>query len=73
MPRAERIHEALRQDPFKLDDMRAAMAKTRAARQDYDQMIQGVFADTGGENVAGRPPRPGRLARPPASSKRDRQ
>ena len=25
--------------------MRAAMAKTRAARQAYDQVIQGVFAD----------------------------
>ncbi len=25
--------------------MRAAMAKTRATRQAYDQVIQGVFAD----------------------------
>ena len=41
----ERIHETLRQDPFKVDDMRAAMAQTRAARQNYDQVIQGVFAD----------------------------
>ncbi len=38
------IHETLRQDPFKVDDMRVAMAKTRAARQAYDQLIQGVFA-----------------------------
>ncbi len=38
------IHETLRQDPFKVDDMLAAMAKTRAARQSYDQLIQGVFA-----------------------------
>jgi len=38
------IHEILRQDPFKVDDMRAAMTKMRAARQDYDQLIQGVFA-----------------------------
>ena len=40
------IHETLRQDPFKIDDMRAAMAKTRAARQAFDQTIQSVFADT---------------------------
>jgi uncharacterized membrane protein len=39
------IRETLRQDPFKVDDMRAAMARTRAARQAYDQVIQGVFAD----------------------------
>ena len=38
------IHETLRQDPFKVDDMRAAMAKMRAARQTYDQVVQGVFA-----------------------------
>ena len=41
----EEIRETLRQDPFKVEDMRAAMAKTRAARQAYDQIIQGVFAD----------------------------
>jgi uncharacterized membrane protein len=39
------IHETLRQDPFKIEDMRAAMAKMRAARQSFDQIIQGVFAD----------------------------
>jgi len=38
------IHETLRQDPFNVDDMRAAMARMRAARQNYDQVIQGVFA-----------------------------
>jgi uncharacterized membrane protein len=37
------IHETLRQDPFKVDDMRAAMAQMRAARQNYDQVIQDVF------------------------------
>lgn len=41
----EEIHESLRQDPFKVAAMRAAMAKTRAARQAFDQVIQGVFAD----------------------------
>jgi uncharacterized membrane protein len=39
------IHATLRQDPFKVEDLRAAMAETRAARQDFDQVIQGVFAD----------------------------
>jgi uncharacterized membrane protein len=40
----EGIRATLRQDPFKTDDMRAAMARTRAARQAYDQVIQDVFA-----------------------------
>jgi uncharacterized membrane protein len=38
------IREALQQDPFNAAAMRAAMAKTRAARQNFDQAIQGVFA-----------------------------
>jgi uncharacterized membrane protein len=38
------IHEALRHEPFEAEAMRAAMAKTRAARQSFDQVIQGVFA-----------------------------
>jgi uncharacterized membrane protein len=38
------IHEALRHEPFDVEAMRAAMAKTRAARQNFDQIIQGVFA-----------------------------
>jgi len=41
----EEIHETLRQDPFKVADMRAAMAKMRAARQTYDEVVQNVFAD----------------------------
>ena len=39
------IRATLREEPFKTDDMRAAMVKARAARQNYDQAIQGVFAD----------------------------
>ena len=39
------IRETLRQDPFKVEDMRAAMAATRVARQRYDVVIQDVFAD----------------------------
>ena len=66
------IHETLRQDPFKVDDMRAAMAKMRAARQDYDQVIQGVFA-----GAAVKMSSAGRHAvadwRPDNSSKRNRQ
>jgi uncharacterized membrane protein len=38
------IRDALRQDPFDAEAMRAAMTKTRAARQTFDQTIQGVFA-----------------------------
>jgi len=41
----EAIRETLRQEPFKAEDMRAAMAKTRDARQTYDQTVYGVFAD----------------------------
>ena len=43
------IHEALRQEPFSADAMRGAMAKTRAARQAFDQTIQGVFAGIAGK------------------------
>ena len=41
----DEIRAALRADPFNVDAMRAAMAKTRAARLEFDQVIQGVFAD----------------------------
>ncbi len=52
--RAE-IGEAMRQDPFKVEDLRAAMAKTRATRQSYDVVIQNVFADAAAKmSVAGR-------------------
>ena len=40
----DQIHEVLRQEPFDSEAMRAAMAKTRAGRQAFDQTIQGVFA-----------------------------
>ena len=40
----DQIHEVLRQEPFDVEAMRAAMAKTRAGRQAFDQTIQGVFA-----------------------------
>jgi uncharacterized membrane protein len=41
----DEIRATLRQNPFKVADMRAAMAKSRAARQNFDLEIQGVFAD----------------------------
>jgi uncharacterized membrane protein len=40
----DQIRETLRREPFDVEGMRAAMAKTRAARQSFDQVIQGVFA-----------------------------
>jgi len=49
------IRETLRQDPFDPAAMRAAMANTRAARQAFDQAIQGVFATTAAQmSSAGR-------------------
>src|ERR1019366_9234077 len=36
----DQIHETLRHEPFDVEAMRAAMAKTRAARQAFDQVIQ---------------------------------
>jgi len=53
----EQIHAALRHDPFSSEEMRAAMAKTRAARQNFDQILQGIFAD-----AASKMSRAGRLA-----------
>ena len=40
----DHIHEVLRQEPFDIEVMRAAMTKTRAARLTSDQTVQGVFA-----------------------------
>ena len=39
------IRRALRQEPFNLETMRVAMTKSRAARQNFDQILQGIFAD----------------------------
>jgi hypothetical protein len=58
----EAIHETLRQSPFEVGAMRAALAKTSAARQDLDRVIQRIFAvatkqmsPTGRHVLAGRP------------------
>jgi uncharacterized membrane protein len=40
----DQIRATLRHEPFDVEAMRAAMAKTRTARQSFDQVIQGVFA-----------------------------
>jgi uncharacterized membrane protein len=40
------IRQTLRQDPFNVEDMRAAIARIRMTRQNFDQVIHGVFADT---------------------------
>jgi uncharacterized membrane protein len=49
------IRATLRQEPFDPAAMREAMAKTRAARQNFDQVIQGVFAATAAQmSAAGR-------------------
>jgi uncharacterized membrane protein len=60
----DEIHETLRQNPFAVEAMRAAMAKTRAARQNFDLVIQGVIAaaadkmsSAGRHALADRPPR----------------
>jgi uncharacterized membrane protein len=66
------IHDLLRQEPFDVEAMRAAMAQTRAARLTFDQTIQGVFADisakispAGRQALANWPP-----GRRPATDKR---
>jgi uncharacterized membrane protein len=40
----DHIREVLRQEPFDVETLRAAMAKTRTARLTSDQTVQGVFA-----------------------------
>jgi uncharacterized membrane protein len=41
----DEMRESLRQDPFKVEALRAAGAKASAARQAYYDLIQNVFAD----------------------------
>lgn len=40
----DEIRATLRQEPFDLATMRTIMTKTRNARQNFDQTLQGVFA-----------------------------
>src|SRR6478609_2503995 len=41
----QHIHAVLRQEPFDVEAMRTATAQTRTARLNFDQTVQGVFAD----------------------------
>ena len=41
----QHVHEVLRQEPFDVEAMRAATAQTRTTRLNFDQTVQGVFAD----------------------------
>lgn len=41
----DQIRETLRTEPFSADALRAAMSKSRMARQNFDQVLQGAFAD----------------------------
>jgi uncharacterized membrane protein len=51
----DNIRAVLRRDPFDPAAMSDAMAKTRAARQDFDLVLQGVVAKAAGEmSSAGR-------------------
>jgi uncharacterized membrane protein len=41
----EHIRDTLRQQQFSEQDLRSAMTATRAARQGFDQVVQGAFAE----------------------------
>jgi uncharacterized membrane protein len=41
----DQIREALRQEPFDDAALRSVMARTRADRQTYDQVLQNLFAE----------------------------
>jgi len=45
----EQIHTVLRKEPFDPEALRAAMAESRAARGAFDQLVQGIFANTAGQ------------------------
>ena len=60
----DEIRQQMRAEPFDPDRLRAAMARTRAARQNFDQFLQDMFADAatkmspaGRRAVADWPPR----------------
>jgi uncharacterized membrane protein len=60
------VRQTLRRDPFEPEAMRAAMIRTRAARQAFDQLLQDVIASAAGKmSVAGR----NKLADWPASAR----
>jgi uncharacterized membrane protein len=67
----DQIREAMRQEPFSVENMRAAMGRTRAARQNFDQILQGAVADaaakmspSGRQALANWPPRRNSTSKP---------
>jgi uncharacterized membrane protein len=51
----DEVRRTLRADPFEPEAMRAAMVKTRAARQVFDQLLQDMIASAAGKmSPAGR-------------------
>jgi uncharacterized membrane protein len=51
----DEIHQTLQRSPFDVDAMRAAMGKTRAERQNFDRILQGILAAAGRQmSAAGR-------------------
>lgn len=67
----DQIRETLRREPFSSEDLRAAMSKTRTARQNFDQVLQGAFADaaakmspSGRQALADWPPRRNSTSKP---------
>jgi len=49
------VRQTLRDEPFQVEAMRAAMVKTRAARQVFDQLLQDVIASASARmSAAGR-------------------
>lgn len=60
----DEIRQALRAEAFSADTLRAVMGKARAARQNFDQILQGTLADAaakmspaGRKGMADWPPR----------------
>jgi uncharacterized membrane protein len=47
------LRDSLRQEPFKVENMRAAVTKTSAARQVYYELLQGTFTDAAAKMSSG--------------------
>jgi uncharacterized membrane protein len=66
----DEIRAVLRHEPFDVGAMKEAMARTRAARQEFDQLLQDVIAKAAAEmSPAGRE----KLAEWPSRSRSQRQ
>jgi len=49
----DEVRQALRDDPFRVEAMRAAMIRARAARQSFDQLLQDMIASASDKMSAG--------------------